>query len=380
MTNAPVKTRLALVITELEVGGAERCLANLALGLAENGAIPAVFALDHRPKPNRDALVVQLEKAAIPVHFLGCSNKWHFASAVRSLRRALEQFQPHIIQSMLFHANVVTQLALPPPFRSRWCAGIRVADPSRVRQLIERNALRRAERVVCVSRKVADLAAARLKVPTQRICVIPNGVDTQAVVALEPADLAELGVPRSQRAITCVARLAPQKGIDLLLRAAPRVLSALPGHDLLLVGDGPQAGELRQMANGTAVANRIHFCGWQPNPAEILLASDLLVLPSRWEGMPNVLLEAMACSRPVVCTRVEGVVQVLGPLAAHQTAPVDDAQVLSDKIVAILQNAQLAAQLGADNRARVAAQFSLKSMLDQYKSLYSTLPSGLNED
>ena len=76
------------------------------------------------------------------------------------------------------------------------------------------------------------------------------------------------------------------------------------------------------MAAERGVAHRVHFAGWQPTVPEILLASDVMVLPSRWEGMPNVLLEAMACGRPVVCSAAEGVAEVLGPLAEPQTAPV----------------------------------------------------------
>ncbi len=103
-----------------------------------------------------------------------------------------------------------------------------------------------------------------------------------------------------------------------MLTAAPHFLRLLPHHDLLLVGDGPEAAKLRQLADQSGVSERIHFCGWQPQVREILLASDLLVLPSRWEGMPNVLLEAMGAGRPVVCTQAQGVQEVLGPLAESQ--------------------------------------------------------------
>ncbi len=379
MTHAAEKIKLALVITELEVGGAERCLTNLALGLGPSPFVPAVFVLAPRPRARRDALVIRLEQANIPVHFMDCSSKWRLAAAVRRLRVALRQWQPQVVQSMLFHANVVTRLALRSRHPACWCAGIRVADPSRVRQAIERHAIRGAQRVVCVSRRVADYAETRMNVPTKRTSVIPNGVDTAAVRTLRPAGLGTLGVPPPRRTIVCIARLTPQKGIDQLLRAAPQILQALPAHDLLLVGDGPLAGELQQMATRSAVADRIHFCGWQPNVTEILLASDLLVLPSRWEGMPNVLLEAMACSRPAVCTRVEGVLEVLGPLAELQTTPIGDSQVLADKVVAILSDTSIAAQLGADNRTRVAEQFSLESMLRQYESLYLSVSDDRNQ-
>ncbi len=245
-----------------------------------------------------------LEAAGIPLQFLGFTQKWRFPAAVSQLVRAWSAQPPDIVQSMLFHANVVTGLAVRRLARCQtWCAGIRVADPSRTRQILERSVLKRAGRVVCVSQRVADYAGCRMRIPAAQLAVIPNGIDVEACRAREAVRLATLGVPPLRRTITCVSRLAPQKGIDQLLQQAPQWFAALPAHDLLIVGDGPQAAALRRTAAHLGLGPRVHFCGWQPHVLEILRASDLLVLPSRWEGMPNVLLEAMACERPVVCTQ-----------------------------------------------------------------------------
>ncbi|MFO7901202.1 MAG: glycosyltransferase [Planctomycetota bacterium] len=370
MTPIPSETSVAFVITELEVGGAERCLVNLATGLDRTRFEPAVFVLAPPPPSPRDGLVQQLEQAHVPTHFLGFSSKLGLFAAVRDLTQRLATVRPQIVQSMLFHANVLTRLSVRQQPGPCWCAGIRVADPSRCRQAVERRALRIADRIACVSQLVANYAANQLKVPAEKLLVIPNGIDVQAIAKRDVADLTPFGVPRSQRVITCVARLAPQKGIDQLLSVAPHILGSLPTHDLLLIGQGPQGAELRRMARRKGVADRVHFLGWQPNVVEILLASDLLVLPSRWEGMPNVLLEAMACSRPVVCTRAEGILEVLGPLAQRQTVPVEKPQVLAEKVVAILREPSLGRQLGTENRRRICRHFSLSDMVRQYEQLY----------
>ena len=130
---------------------------------------------------------------------------------------------------------------------------------------------------------------------------------------------------------------------------------------------------LKDLAARCQIANRVHFAGWQAAIPEILLASDLMILPSRWEGMPNVLLEAMACGRPVMCSAAEGVAEVLGPLADDQTAPVGNAQLLVRKAIAILQNGEFARQLGLRNRLRVVAEFSLERMVHHYEDLFQTL-------
>ena len=131
MTQSPI--RIALVITELEVGGAERCLANLACGLDRTRFEPVVYCLAPRPLPPRDALVTQLGEAGVPVRFLGFSSKWQLPMAVRSAGRTLARQAPHVIQSMLFHANIVARLAKRRLPDSGLSLGIRVADPSRWR-------------------------------------------------------------------------------------------------------------------------------------------------------------------------------------------------------------------------------------------------------
>ncbi|MHB8865044.1 MAG: glycosyltransferase [Pirellulaceae bacterium] len=364
--------QIALVITELEVGGAERCLVNLASGLARDRFAVTVYCLGPRPLAPQDRLVRRLMDDQIPVHFLGFSRKWRLPWAVRALRRWLEAQRPDVVQSMLFHANVVSGLAQ----QGRSAAlslGMRVADPARLRQWMEARVARRAQCVVCVSQSVADFVARQMGIDRARLKVIPNGIDVPACAQRLPADLTRYGVAAGRRVITCISRLARQKGIDLLLRAAPELFDGLPAHDLLIVGDGPEATNLRRLATERRVAGRIHFAGWQPNVPEILLASDLMVLPSRWEGMPNVLLEAMACERPVVCSAAEGVAEVLGPLAASQTAPVGNMQVLVKKILAIVQHPDIIRQLGRQNQQRVSDHFSLAEMVRRYAALFEAL-------
>ncbi len=120
---------------------------------------------------------------------------------------------------------------------------------------------------------------------------------------------------------------------EWLIETAGAWLASLPDCDLLLVGTGPLQGRLESACRAAGIADRVHFAGWRSDVPEILAASELLVLPSVWEGMPNVVLEAMASRRPVVATDVEGVRELLGPLAARQLVRYGDTQDLIDKIV-----------------------------------------------
>lgn len=373
--NGPI--RIAFVITELEVGGAERCLVNLATGLDRGRFDPVVYSLDSRPAGDQALLVRRLELAGIPVRFVGVSSSWQILWAIRKLGRMLAGQRPHIVQTFLFHANVVGTLAATRRRpRPRIVTGIRVADPSRRRQRLERWVSGRAERIVCVSQSVAYFCNVRGRMPHEKLVVIPNGIDLDQYPAAPAADLTQFAVPEDRQVVVFVGRLHEQKGIDWMLRVAPRLLTQLPTHDLLLVGDGPERKRLQHLAASLGIADRVHFAGWRPDVPEILAASALLVLPARWEGMPNAVLEAMATGLPVVSTRAAGVEELLGPLSHGQTVDVGDANGFVEAVLQLAGNPEKSQEIGRQNRLRAGEAFSLGAMLAAYQRLYESVISG----
>jgi starch synthase (maltosyl-transferring) len=250
---------------------------------------------------------------------------------------------------------------------------MRVAVPSRFRQAVERRTAARADKVICVSRCVAEVCAGRLRVPGDKLVVIPNGIEAEAYRGLQPADLTRFGLAAGRRAIVFVGRLHAQKGLDWFLSFASRVFEQLPEHDLLLVGDGPQRVRLESSVRSLGLERRVHWAGWSPQVPQILRASDLLVLPSRWEGMPNALLEGMAAGLPVVSTRAQGVEELLGPLADEQCADFGDAEAFLQRLRRLAENRQAAAELGRKNRERVERHFSKQAMLQAYEDVYASL-------
>jgi glycosyltransferase involved in cell wall biosynthesis len=116
----------------------------------------------------------------------------------------------------------------------------------------------------------------------------------------------------------------------------------------------------------------VHWLGWRPDVPELLAASQALLLPSAWEGMPNVVLEAMAAGLPIVATDVEGVAELLGQNSGDQVAQRQQPQQFAEKIVALASDPNLASRLAAANRAR-AQQFSLEAMVSRYSDLFESL-------
>ncbi|MEX0795022.1 MAG: glycosyltransferase [Pirellulaceae bacterium] len=356
----PSPIRVALIITELEVGGAERCLAQIAMGLSPAQFAVELYSLASRPVPGKDALVMELEQAGIPLHFLGCDSRWSFAAAIANLGRGLKQQRPAVLMSFLFHANVIAhranrRLKLPH------IQGLRVVEQGRARRWLQGFVGRQAAQVVCVSQGVRDFAEVTLGIDAAHLRVIPNGIElpSEPGVTTEPA-----GPPR----LISVGRLHPQKGFDWLLESAPQIFQEYPGAVWEILGEGPQRAELESRILELGLQDNIRLLGQRNDVAQCLARADLFLLPSRWEGMPNALLEAMAAGLPVVATEVEGINELLGR-DTGQTAPSEDSARFVVTLLEILADRALGAALGAENRTRVGERFSLSAMLDQYARL-----------
>lgn len=365
--------RLALVITELAVGGAERNLVRLATGLQGDGFEVRVFSLKEAPQPPRDALAVALEQAGVPTSFLNVRSAWQIPFATRRLAKTLYAWRPDVVQSFLFHANIISAWACRMARAPNLVWGLRVADPNPRRQWLERRLADRAARVVCVSESVKQFASAKLRLNDARLRVIPNGLDPSEFENIPPIDLTAFGLLPGRRALLCVGRLHEQKGLDWLLSLMPQLLERLPQHDLVCVGDGPQRRRLETLAQELGLPRRVHFVGFRNDVPRWLAAADLLLLPSRWEGMPNVVLEAMASGRPVVATASHGVAEALGDSSGPQIVAGPDAAVFQHQVVTILSDPKLASSLGQANRKRIQTHFSQAAATATYCQLYCSL-------
>ena len=371
------KIKIALCITELDLGGAERCLTELALRVDRQRFEPVVYCLGPRPKRDEASCVPALEAGGVEVHCLGGRGIWLFPIVAGRLRRLLKSKNPQIAQTFLFHANILGRIV------ARWAgiktviSGVRVAErQSRWHLWLDRLTQGWVDRYVCVSQSVADFSAAEGGISPKKLVVIPNGIDLERYPARQPADLTELGIQTGQRVVTFVGRLEPQKGVQWLIETARPWLETLPGCDLLLVGEGHLRQSLEASCRAAAIAERVHFAGWRTDVPEILAASDLLVLPSDWEGMPNVVLEAMASRLPVVASDVEGVRELLGLAAPQQTVRYGDTPGLTRKVASLMLDPDMAKAIGEENRRRAEQNFAISHMVTAYQDLWESLMAG----
>jgi len=372
MSSAP--TPIAFCITELDVGGAENALVELATRLPRERYLPAVYCLG--PPPRLPELPARLEQAAVPVHYCRGRSSWHAGGVLRRLSGLLQQQRPAVVQNFLWHANIVGTLAARRARVPHVLTGLRVTEQGWFRRQAMRMVDRIAARHVCVSRSVADDAAGRLRLSAEKRTVIPNGIDLQRFTGVEPAELAQFGVPSAAPVTVAIGRLARQKRFSWLIGLFPHLRQHVPDAHLLIVGEGPLAKQHRQQVIRLGLDQCVHFAGWRDDVPAILTASRLLVSTSLWEGMPNVVLEAMAAGLPVVATQAGGVIELLGERATEQSVSVEQRAGLVTRWSRLLQQPEEARELGAANRRRAVEEFSVQRMVQRYDDLYQALFGG----
>lgn len=359
--------RIDLVITELDTGGAERCCVSLACFLQSRGHRVRVIAFGPRPAPPKDGLLHLLDQRAIETHFLDAQRWWMLPKVAQRFRRLLRSDPPELVQSFLWHANVLSAWIVPS-FGIPVVGGARVAEPNRNRHALGGWAARRMAKVVCVSNSVKQWCVTAERVSPAKLEVIPNGIET----ATQPAsvNLAQFGFAEDARVLLFVGRLTVQKGVDELLDRAPKLLERLPNHQLVLLGDGPLRSRAEMTSNLPEMKGRMKVLGQSDTVRSWMARSEVLLLPTRYEGMPNVVLEAMAQGLPVVTTRVEGVGDLLGESLEMQAAEAGDWDRWLDQVVHVANDSTLRARLGRFNRVRAETEFRLEIQMEKYENLY----------
>lgn len=281
------------------------------------------------------------------------------------LRRELRSLAPDIIQTHGYKATALGfALRSATPSMVPWIAFYHGATnkgvKDRVYQALEDRLLARADRVVVVS-EPQRLRFAHLP----RVRVIPNAV----VPAIGAGRVPVRPIAMSDRPrIGVVARLSREKGVDVFLRACGLLREADFRFSAVVAGDGPEAASLRRLARECGVEGAIQFLGHVEEVDTLYPLLDLMVLPSRSEGLPNVLLEALAADLTVVATAVGAVPEVLSTPGSGYVVPPDDARQLAEAI-------RLAAAEGSSGRARaeVVNRYSLERRTSLHAGLYEEL-------
>jgi glycosyltransferase involved in cell wall biosynthesis len=292
---------------------------------------------------------------------------------VRTLRQMVAKVDPQVVHLHSSKAGLAGRLAirgrLATVFQPHAWSFLAVDGAERTLALQwERFAARWADVTVCVSHAERN-EGLRSGVHPSRLRIVPNAVDVKQFVPRDrSAARLRLGLDPAERIAVCVGRLAAQKGIDLLLTCWRSVLSQVPQAKLVIVGDGPDAPVLLDQAHGLP---GVSFTGARHDIVDWYAAADVVVLPSRWEGMALVPLEAMACERSVVGFDVEGVSECLGSSDPPALVPPEDVAALAAALVLRLTSRELCAQEGRQHLDRARTIPGWDQVVDLTTQIYA---------
>jgi glycosyltransferase involved in cell wall biosynthesis len=247
-------------------------------------------------------------------------------------------------------------------------------------EVLDKLSLRAMDAVVCVSEGQAAKVR-RAGVPAQRVRVIRNAIGAERFARPDPASrkrlLALLPQP-CQLVVGAAGRLSPEKGFGLLVEAAPAVLRQHPEAGFLLFGDGPLREAIARRIIELGLKDRVVLAGFRSDLDDLLPALDLMVLPSFTEGLPVVVLEALAAGVPVVATAVGGTPEVVEDGVNGCLVPPGNPAALVHRIGELLHEEQTRRTMGRRGRQRVQEEFTFAAQARQYQQLFEELGASIS--
>jgi len=347
-------------------GGAERMLASLANELQASGYPGIAFV----PARIEGWLESELRGFGVPIEYVPLQKPFSRAFA-RALAAAFRRHDVALAHSheftMAFYGAWASRLAGVPHVITMH--GSRYYAERWRRRLAMRWAVGASAGVAAVSHKLAESMRRDLWLRRGHVTVVPNGIRRRPAAA--NGIRRELGVGPEDRLVLAVGNLYPVKGHADLVTAVSYLAPRYPALHLAIAGRGELAETLNREANTRRIADRVHLLGLRNDVAELLAAADAFVLPSRSEGLPLALLEAMFAGLPIVATRVGEVPTALANGSAGLLVEPARPDELARAIERILTDAELARELGKSAQDRAAAEYDVANMAARYRSLYN---------
>lgn len=359
--------RIVHVLAPAPFGGLESVVRLLAAGQARRGHdVTVVCSVD---VPGH-AFVAALRADGLRVHEIVVGGR-EYRRERREFDTLLARARPHVVHSHGYRPDILhlgaarrtgaaTVTTLHGFTGGNWRVGIY--------EWLQVRAARRAGAAIAVSQGIAERLAAGSA--NSRVHLIRNAYAPPAALPTRDEARGLLGIPADEPSIGWIGRLSGEKGPDVAVEA----LARLEGHrpTLHFVGAGPDEEALRARARAAGVEDRLHFHGVVPEAGRLVRAFDVLLISSRTEGTPMVVLEAMAAETPIVATNVGGIPHIL-PRGAALLAPSEDADALAAALGETLSDRQAAAVRARFAAEVLRAEFGVERWLDRHDEVYDTL-------
>jgi glycosyltransferase involved in cell wall biosynthesis len=363
--------RIAILVDTLSVGGAERQAILCVSELRKLGH--EVDLIYYHPAVEYDQMLAQL--GIKPIEVTGTN----FRQRCGALSARLRQSRYDVVHGFKMAAEVYaavcgTSAGVPHrfgSFRNIYNLGWKY-------RLLHFGVDKLLHGWVVNSEAAAQSMSRLTGIRRRRIHILRNGVSATAYRSSLSAQEARsrLGCPADSVVITILARLEPPKNHALFLAAAQKVLAHAPQSRFLIVGKGSQEQKLREQATALHLQNQVRFLGQRSDVADILAATDIAVLTSEHEGLPNALIEAMAAGKPVACTDYPGARELLKHGDNALLSPCRDVGAFADNLLKLVSDPVLRERLGQNGRQFVQREFSPETMARRLEAIYLGHPDG----
>jgi glycosyltransferase involved in cell wall biosynthesis len=362
--------KILYFIDHLRPDGTQWVLGRLVEGLARKGHQQMVISLN---RGGDEVIVDRLTQSGAEVRAF---SKWSILGAygIPRLWQEIRRRTFDVAVTFLFASDVLGRWMAHRAGIPRIVSSLRARniDYARWQRRMVRWTMRWADAVILNSRTFQDFAIQEEGVPKERIHVIPNGIAIENLTGEVDREALRraLGIDEGVFLIGSVGRLTKQKGFDIFIQALARLGD--PTVELLLVGRGEEEEKLRAQAFALGLGKRVHWGGYRQDVAQILRILDVYVQPSRFEGMPNALMEAMAAGRPVIASSVDGILDLIDDGIHGLLVPPEDGPALAEAIKALKNHPARASEMAEAAKKRIVIQFGMARILDQWEKVLTS--------
>ncbi len=325
-------------------------------------------------------LVAQVEALGIPVKVIKCHGKfmflrWFNPMAIWSLKKYMDEQKPHVVQTRLFLGNTIGRL-------SAILAGVKVivaAEHNTYRwknifhKTIDRLLAKKTKKIIAVSAEVRRFIIAQEKLPPDKVVTIYNGIDIdrfQKDNLDSRKNLKELAVENVDLVLGSIGRLEPQKGFQDFLEIFPDIVRRNKKVKYIVAGDGAYRNELEKIVSSKGLQGKVQFTGERDDIPDILNIFNLFILPSHYEGLPTVVLEAMAMEKVVIASDLPQVKEIITDGVNGFLVDFSRKDMVISLINNLITQPQNLLKIGRRARMRVGEMFTIEDMVKNHENLY----------